>query len=107
MLTPQSSRGLQYQYFRLKIQCYVTCKPRIYFNLHLSTGTGGVDTASEGGVYDISNTDRLGSSEVEQVQKVIDGVTLLIEMEKALEAGKSIQDLMTSKADIRVMPVCR
>ena len=58
-------------------------------------------------MYDISNTDRLGSSEVEQVQKVIDGVTLLIEMEKALEAGKSIQDLMTSKADIRAMPVCR
>jgi len=27
-------------------------------------GTGGVDTAAEGGVYDISNMDRLGKSEV-------------------------------------------
>ena len=30
---------------------------------------------------------RLGSSEVEQVQCVVDGVKLLIEMEKRLEAG--------------------
>merc|ERR1739841_490492 len=28
-------------------------------------GTGGVDTAAEGGVFDISNADRLGFSEVE------------------------------------------
>lgn len=27
-------------------------------------GTGGVDTAAQGGVYDISNSDRLGKSEV-------------------------------------------
>lgn len=27
-------------------------------------GTGGVDTAATGGVYDISNIDRLGKSEV-------------------------------------------
>ena len=38
-------------------------------------GTGGVDTASTDGTFDISNTDRLGSSEVEQVQGVVDGVT--------------------------------
>lgn len=55
-------------------------------------GTGGVDTASVGGVYDISNADRLGFSEVEQVQGVIDGVQLLIEMEKKLEKGESIDD---------------
>lgn len=29
-------------------------------------GTGGVDTAAQGGVFDISNVDRLGKSEVEQ-----------------------------------------
>lgn len=33
---------------------------------------------------------RLGSSEVEQVQCVIDGVNLLIKMEKRLEAGMNI-----------------
>ena len=57
-------------------------------------GTGGVDTASVGGVYDISNADRLGNSEVQQVQGVIDGVQLLIEMEKKLEKGEPIDDLI-------------
>lgn len=57
-------------------------------------GTSGEFTESIGGVYDISNLDRLGSSEVEQVQRVIDGVTLLIEMEKKLENGESIDDMV-------------
>lgn len=59
-------------------------------------GTGGVDTAAEGGVFDISNLDRLGFSEVELVQKVIDGVTLLTVMEKRLETGRPINDLIPS-----------
>ena len=64
-------------------------------NLRLQKrGTGGVDTAATGGTYDISNADRLGSSEVEQVQTVVDGVSLLIEMEKRLEKGRSINDLI-------------
>nr|ABH10969.1 protoflagellar creatine kinase [Aphrocallistes beatrix] len=53
-------------------------------------GTGGVDTAAEGGVFDISNRDRLGSSEVEQLQAVLDGVNRLVELEKKLEKGESI-----------------
>ena len=57
-------------------------------------GTGGVDTASTDGTFDISNSDRLGFSEVELVQKVVDGVKLLVEMEKALEAGNSIDSLI-------------
>jgi len=57
-------------------------------------GTGGVDTAATGGTYDISNADRLGFSEVHLVQNVIDGVNLLIDMEKRLEQGKSIDDLI-------------
>lgn len=55
---------------------------------------GGVDTAAVGGVFDISNADRLGFSEVELVQMVVDGVNLLVDMEKRLEAGESIDDLM-------------
>lgn len=35
-----------------------------------------------GSVFDVSNADRLGSSEVEQVQLVVDGVKLMVEMEK-------------------------
>ena len=80
-------------------------------------GTGGVDTAAEGSTYDISNIDRLGKSEVgwpycsvcvyvcvshvvlaclqvELVQTVVDGVNLIIEMEKALENGKTIDNLI-------------
>lgn len=57
-------------------------------------GTGGVDTQSTDGVFDISNLDRLGSSEVEQVQLVVDGVKLLVEMEKRMEGGQSIDDLI-------------
>lgn len=57
-------------------------------------GTGGVDTASEDGTFDVSNLDRLGSSEVELVQKVVDGVKLLVQMEKRLMNGDSIDDLL-------------
>jgi len=62
--------------------------------LTLVSSTGGVDTAAVGGVFDISNADRLGFSEVELVQMVVDGVKLLVDMEKRLEAGQSIDDLM-------------
>lgn len=53
-------------------------------------GTGGVDCAAEGGIFDISNADRLGFSEVELVQMLIDGVNFMIELEKKLEAGEKI-----------------
>ena len=57
-------------------------------------GTGGVDTASTDDVFDVSNADRLGFSEVELVQRVVDGIKLLIEMEKVLEKGEKIDDLI-------------
>ncbi|XP_071949450.1 creatine kinase B-type-like [Antedon mediterranea] len=57
-------------------------------------GTGGVDTASTDGTFDISNLDRLGKSEVNLVQTVIDGVDCLIKMEKQLEQNKSIHHLI-------------
>merc|ERR1711981_144146 len=37
-------------------------------------GAGGVDCEAEGGIYDISNADRLGFSEVELVNMLIAGV---------------------------------
>ena len=74
--------------------------------LHLQKrGTGGVDTESTDGTFDISNIDRLGTSEVEQVQRVIDGVELFIKMEKALRAGESIDHLLP--ATLRPDPVDR
>lgn len=59
--------------------------------------TGGVDTAAVGSVFDVSNADRLGSSEVEQVQLVVDGVKLMVEMEKKLEKGQSIDDMIPAQ----------
>lgn len=56
--------------------------------------SGGVDTAAVGSTFDISNSDRLGFSEVELVQSVIDGVNLLINIEKRLERNKAIDDLI-------------
>jgi len=49
-------------------------------------GVNGEHSKSEGGVYDISNSRRLGVTEVEAVQDMIDGVSMLIEVEKELES---------------------
>ncbi|CAB3977814.1 creatine kinase B-type-like, partial [Paramuricea clavata] len=57
-------------------------------------GTGGVDTAAVGSTFDISNADRLGFSEVELVQLVVDGVNHLIKIEKRLEKNQKIDDLI-------------
>ncbi|XP_060004961.1 creatine kinase U-type, mitochondrial isoform X2 [Lagenorhynchus albirostris] len=66
--------------------------PKILENLRLQKrGTGGVDTAATGGIIDISNLDRLGKSEVELVQLVIDGVNYLIDCERRLERGQDIR----------------
>jgi len=51
-------------------------------------GIHGEHTETEGGVYDISNKERLGKSEVSLVQTMIDGVSTLIACEKALAAGQ-------------------
>ncbi|KAL8203686.1 UNVERIFIED_CONTAM: Creatine kinase S-type, mitochondrial [Gekko kuhli] len=87
---------------------------KILENLRLQKrGTGGVDTAAVADVYDISNLDRMGRSEliyygskyieyylneplfllseVELVQLVIDGVNYLVDCEKKLEKGQDIK----------------
>lgn len=46
---------------------------------------GGVDTTAVENVFDISPSNRLGFSGEEIVQRLIDGVNLLINMEKRLE----------------------
>nr|BAE16474.1 mitochondrial taurocyamine kinase [Arenicola brasiliensis] len=61
-------------------------------------GTAGEHTDVVDNVYDISNSERLGKSEVELVQLVIDGVNRLIEIEKRLEKGKKIDDLLPAEA---------
>jgi len=53
-------------------------------------GGAGVDSASAGGVWDISNSDRLGTSEVDLVNLMIEGCAKLVKMEQTLEGGGSI-----------------
>ena len=54
------------------------------------------------GVLDISNADRLGISKVDLVQILVDGVKLLIEMEKALSVGEDIGPLIPTEQVMRV-----
>lgn len=55
-------------------------------------GTAGVDSASTGGTWDISNSDRLGMSEVQLCNLFIEGCAQIIKWEKALEEGKNIDE---------------
>lgn len=50
-------------------------------------GSSGEHSAAIGGKWDISNKQRIGFSEVELVQKMIDGITKIIAMEEELAGG--------------------
>jgi protein-arginine kinase len=52
----------------------------------------GVDSASTGGTWDISNADRLGKSEVTLVNIFIEGVAQIIKWEEALENGGDVEE---------------
>jgi creatine kinase len=54
-----------------------------------SRGTGGVDSASTGGTWDISNSDRIGKGEIDLVNILILGAQKLVKWENMLESGKS------------------
>ena len=66
------------------------------FKTRNDTSTGGVDTASTDGTFDISNDDRLGFSEVELVQMVVNGVQFLVECEKKLEQKETIDSMVAN-----------
>merc|ERR1719183_1682888 len=52
-------------------------------------GGAGVDSASAGGIWDISNADRLGTSEVDLVNIMIEGCAKMVQAEQALERGET------------------
>ena len=54
-------------------------------------GKHGEKDKKKSGIYDISNNVRLGSSEVELIQTMMDGVKILISLEQALERGEKIK----------------
>ena len=54
-------------------------------------GAGGEHTAAgPGGRVDMSNARRIGRSEVQLVQTMVDGICKFIELEKKAERGESI-----------------
>ena len=61
-------------------------------------GSAGEHSAAVGGKFDISNKQRLGFSEVQLVQKMIDGVSKVIEYEKMLGAGSTPADVRAAFA---------
>merc|ERR1712072_50282 len=64
-----------------------------------SRGTGGVDSASTGGTWDISNADRIGKGEVQLCNILIEGATQLIKWENMMEVG----DKAAAEAEIEAM----
>ncbi len=69
-------------------------------------GSAGEHSAAVGAKFDVSNKQRLGFSEVELVQKMIDGVTKVIDLEKKLASGSSPDDiraLLTAEKDATTM----
>lgn len=56
-------------------------------------GSSGEHSAAVGAKFDISNKKRLGYSEVQLVQMMIDGITKIVELEKLLAAGSTPDDI--------------
>merc|ERR1719247_3438762 len=59
-------------------------------------GSAGEHSAAVGAKWDISNKQRIGFSEVQLVQKMIDGVTKIIAIEEKLAAGATAADIEAS-----------
>lgn len=58
-------------------------------------GTGGEHTeAGSDGKVDISNNQRIGKTEVQLVQLMVDGIVTLIDLEKKAKAGEDIKPLI-------------
>jgi creatine kinase len=64
-------------------------------------GTDGVDSASSGGTWDISNADRIGFGEVDLVNTLIEGLAKIVRWEheyteKAEEVEAEIQAILSA-----------
>ena len=54
-------------------------------------GKHGEKDKKNSGIFDVSNNCRLGASEVELIQTMMDGVKVLISLEQLLEKGEAIK----------------
>ncbi|XP_060687425.1 creatine kinase M-type-like [Hemiscyllium ocellatum] len=68
--------------------------------LRLEKKPTGAVNASE--VWDISNADRIGFSEVQLMQLLVDGIKLLINMDKYIEQGRPIEDLFPTQKQMDI-----
>merc|ERR1719313_456950 len=59
-------------------------------------GTSGVDSASTGGTWDVSNADRIGKGEVDLVNTLIEGAAQLVKWESMYDKGQG------AKADAEI-----
>jgi hypothetical protein len=48
---------------------------------------GGVDSDSTGGIWDVSNADRIGKGEVDLCNVLIEGLALLVKWEWMYDSG--------------------
>jgi len=51
-------------------------------------GKSGVDSASTGGIWDVSNADRIGKGEIDLVNILIEGAAKLVKWESMYDAGR-------------------
>jgi len=65
-------------------------------------GTGGVDSASTGGTWDVSNADRIGKGEVDLVNILIEGAAQLVKWEKMYDSGQADQADIQIKARLMI-----
>lgn len=54
-------------------------------------GKGGVDSTATGGVFDVSNADRIGKGEIDLVNILIEGAAQLVKWEKMYDEGQGDQ----------------
>jgi creatine kinase len=64
-------------------------------------GSAGEHSPAKDSKFDVSNKQRLGFSEVQLVQKMISGVTKVIELEKMLIEGKSPADVRAKLEELK------
>lgn len=63
-----------------------------------SRGTAGVDSASTGGTWDVSNADRIGKGEVDLVNALIEGLAQFVKWENMMETGEEEKAVAEIKA---------
>eukprot|EP00756_Hemistasia_phaeocysticola_P027245 Hpha_TRINITY_DN16106_c1_g1::TRINITY_DN16106_c1_g1_i2::g.4071::m.4071/K00933/E2.7.3.2; creatine kinase len=81
-----------------KVSAHDLWKPVLKAMKLQSRGTAGVDSASTGGTWDVSNSDRIGKGEVDLVNTLIEGLAKLTKWEELMQTGKEGEAVDEMKA---------